>query len=195
MFKKNKASFILLIIFELIGIISALNNIQEKNWTDFGFSILLIVTLLVPYIILILTKRKEIHLPKRFVEFSLIFIFMAQYLGELRNYYQRILWWDILLHFLFSIYAVVIPLNMIKGIITKDRESSYRRYKIILLLLSFGFSIALGTLWEIFEYLGDFFFKTNMIKGGLNDTTTDLIAHVVSALLTSIIIYFKRDLG
>ena len=172
-----------------------ITNIQEKKLTGFWFSILFIVTLLVPYIIVILTERKEIHLPKRFAEFSLIFIFMAQYLGELKNYYQKILWWDILLHFLSGIYVVFIALKISENIITKEKRVpvSNRRYKILVIIFSFSFSITFGTLWEIFEYIGDVLFKTNMIKGGLNDTATDLIAHVVSALLASILLIKKFD--
>ncbi|WFA09107.1 hypothetical protein [Tissierella sp. Yu-01] len=190
---KNKNSFIIFVIFELIGIVSAINNIQEKNWTDFWFSILLIVTLLVPYVIVFLTTRKEIHLPKRFIEFSLIFIFMALYLGELKNYYQIILWWDILLHFLSGIYVVLIALKISDNIITKEKREriSNRRYKILILLFAFSFSITFGTLWEIFEFLGDHFFNTNMVKGGLDDTATDLIAHIISGLITAIVMYFK----
>jgi uncharacterized membrane protein YjdF len=119
---------------------------------------------------------------------------MSQYLGELRNYYQGIWWWDILLHFLSGTYVVLIALRISKNIISQEKNISNKRFKIFILLFAFCFSLAFGTLWEIFEYLGDLLFNTHMVKGGLEDTATDLIAHVLSALLTSIFIYLRKNL-
>ena len=65
------------------------------------------------------------------------------------------------------------------------------RFTLFAIIFAFSFSIALGTLWELFEFVGDYLFKTNMVKGGLEDTSTDLLVKVVAAFITSIICYFR----
>jgi hypothetical protein len=53
--------------------------------------------------------------------------------------------------------------------------------------------MALGAVWEIFEYGMDQIFGLNMQKSGLQDTMWDLIVDALGALLTSVIgyIYLK----
>jgi hypothetical protein len=54
---------------------------------------------------------------------------------------------------------------------------------------SFCFALALGTIWEIFEFLMDLTFKLNMQKSGLNDTMSDLILDGIGALIISFLGY------
>ena len=60
-------------------------------------------------------------------------------------------------------------------------------------IFSFSFALAIGTIWEIFEFGIDNFFGLNMQKSGLVDTMWDLIVNSFGALFTSIIgfIYLK----
>ena len=56
----------------------------------------------------------------------------------------------------------------------------------LLTVFSFCFAIALGALWEIFEFAMDSFFGFNMQKTGLRDTMWDMIVNTVGALIASI---------
>ncbi|BCZ45894.1 hypothetical protein psyc5s11_19610 [Clostridium gelidum] len=53
-------------------------------------------------------------------------------------------------------------------------------------------SITLGTLWEMIEFLADYFFKADMVNGGLEDTATDLLIKIFFAFITSIIWYYRK---
>jgi len=55
---------------------------------------------------------------------------------------------------------------------------------------TFGFAVTLGTLWEIFEFLMDWFVGTNMQKSGLTDSMTDLIINCFGALAAATVGYF-----
>lgn len=44
----------------------------------------------------------------------------------------------------------------------------------------------------MFEFVGDYLFKTSMVKGGLEDTSTDLLVKIIAAFITSIIYYFRN---
>ena len=55
---------------------------------------------------------------------------------------------------------------------------------------AFCFALACGAIWEIFEYLMDVVFGTDMQKSGLNDTMADLIVDSAGAVIISVIGYF-----
>ncbi|WP_192875367.1 hypothetical protein [Clostridium taeniosporum] len=60
------------------------------------------------------------------------------------------------------------------------------------MIFAFNFSITLGTLWEMVEFLGDYLFKLNMVNGGLEDTASDLLIKILFAFITSIICYYNN---
>ena len=58
---------------------------------------------------------------------------------------------------------------------------------LLIALFSFTFSLALGALWEIFEFSMDQIFLTNMQTSGVVDTMWDLIADALGAFSMSVI--------
>ena len=118
-----------------------------------------------------------------------IFIILALYFGEFLKFYVIFWWWDLFLHFAFGCYGVIIFLHLLKGIVQKTNNISIRRFAIFSAISAFCFSITLGTLWEIAEFLCDYFLKTNTVNGGLEDTATDLMVKVVGAFITCVILY------
>jgi hypothetical protein len=56
-------------------------------------------------------------------------------------------------------------------------------------LVSFGFAVTIGTLWEIFEFTMDWLVNSNMQKSGLVDTMTDLMMDALGALLAALLGY------
>ncbi|MNP72010.1 hypothetical protein D3C76_1684750 [compost metagenome] len=83
-------------------------------------------------------------------------------------------------------------MNLIKGIIRKEAEISEERFFTFKTIFAFTFSITLGTLWEMFEYIGDLILKTDMLTGGIHDTASDLLINIFTSLLT-ISIYQIRN--
>lgn len=57
-------------------------------------------------------------------------------------------------------------------------------------MIAFCFALAMGALWEIFEFAMDQIFGLNMQKSGLVDTMTDLIVDTVGALIGAISGFF-----
>lgn len=154
--------------------------------------ILALVCITVPFIISLFAYKKKIRLPASFQLFGVLFIFLALYLGEIQHFYIRFWWWDLILHSLFGCYTLIVSLHMIKGVIRKEVEITKKRFTVFLVVFAFSFTIALGTLWELFEFSGDYFFRRDMIKGGLEDTATDLLVKTASAFITSLIYYNKN---
>lgn len=189
--QNRKLSEGIALLFEIILIVAAIINIVTRQWKNLTLTLLAIVCLTLPFLISRIANIKNIVLPSSFQSITLIFVFLAQYLGEIKKFYQIFWWWDLLLHAIFGSYAVIIALCLIRGTIRKRQEITKQRFTLFAIIFAFSFSVALGILWELFEFTGDYIFKTNMVKGGLEDTSTDLLIKVLAAFITSIICYFR----
>lgn len=190
--KLSKVPIILVIFMEAIIIFTAITNMLQNNMNILNKSLLAIISITTPFLISHIASKKKIQLPVNFKLVSILFIFAAQYFGEIHNFYTKIWWWDLLLHSIFGYYSVIIFVHIIKDIIKKEKDISYKRYNLLISLFAFNFSLTLGTLWEMFEFLGDLLFNTGMIKGGLEDTATDLLVKIAAAFLTSVFYYYKN---
>lgn len=191
--KDNKLALATVVIFEVIVISAAVTDIASKQWKSLIPTFLTAVFLILPFITTRVANRKSIMLPSSFQLIMLVFVFLAQYLGEIKRFYLKLWWWDLLLHAIFGSYAVIIALHSIKGIIKKNVEISKQRFIAFKKIFSFAFSIALGALWELFEFIADYFFNTDMIKGGIEDTATDLLVISLSAFITAEIYYYQNS--
>ncbi len=190
--KKDKTSVQLAILFGIIILITCIFNIIEKQWENMFLSLLAFLCLPIPFIIGFIARVKKVQLPKNFLPIALTFNFSAQYLGEILHFYEKFWWWDLLLHGAFGSYAVIIGMNLIKGIIRKEAEISEERFFTFKTIFAFTFSISLETLWEMFEYIGDLILKTDMLTGGIHDTASDILINIFCSCIT-LIIYRIRN--
>lgn len=138
----------------------------------------------------LLKRNYKIVLPTEF-EFAItVFIYAAILLGEVHGFYDKFLWWDIVLH-----TGSGIALGFIGFLILYTLYDQKRLHAsaFMISLLSFAFATGGGAVWEIFEFAMDNFFGTNMQKSA-DDTMWDLIVNALGALLASGIgfLYIKR---
>lgn len=191
--RKSKQSIGIAISFVTILIVTGFLGIVTRQWKNVFVTLLVMVCLSLPFIITYIANRKHLELPSSFQSITLVFIFLTLYLGEIRDYYHVFWWWDLLLHAIFGSYMVIIALHSIKGIIRAEQATTKHRFTLFTILFGFSFTIALGTLWEIFEFAADYLVITSMVKGGLNDTATDLLIKIITAFITSIICYYRNS--
>jgi hypothetical protein len=179
-------------IFRLILLVAIISSIIEKNWLVLFMGLLTLFLTFLPSIIKI---KYKIKIPIEFELIVIIFIYLALFLGEMRGYYTKFWWWDILLHTLFG-FALGFIGFLIIYIIYKS-EKIYANPSIIA-AFSFCFAVTIGTLWEIFEFLIDNILGLNMQKSGLLDTMEDLIVDSIGAFFASLIGFFylkRKDKG
>jgi len=159
----------------------------------------------------IMKKRMKIYLPTGLQAAIVVFIFAAQILGEIRNFYARFPWWDTALHTLSGVILGYIGFLIIYSINT-DRITRRRMNIAGVIAFAFFFAVGCGALWEILEFSIDFFLNKNtqsgvtvaeirdMIDGmepgewfrdpGLNDTMKDLIMDTIGAVAAIVMGYF-----
>ena len=169
-------------------------SLFAQSWLTFFVGIIAFVILWLPPL---LAKNFHIHFPLEFELLLNIFIYGSIFLGEIHSFYTRYWWWDIVLH-----TGSGIALGFIGFLVL---YSLYQTKKIVispflLALFSFCFALALGALWEIFEFFVDMFMGTNMQKNGLTDTMWDLVVDAVGAFIVSVsgylyITYHTKGVG
>jgi len=190
--KNSKIAIVLAILFEILIIITAIKSASSNPWSYLLFLLWDAVSIFIPFIIVRIANFKKITLPSSFLSASIIFIFITLYLGETLKFYSMFWWWDILLHGIFGAYGVIIGVHLLQGIMAKTKNITQNRFSKFTLMFAFCFTIAIGTIWEIYEFLADYFFKTDMTNGSLEDTVTDLMIKGTCALITCLIYYFSK---
>lgn len=175
-------------ILRLIILIASITAFFNKNW-EIGIIALIIFGL--TFIPIIFEKQSKIYLPSEFELIITLFIFAAIYLGELNKYYQIYWWWDIMLH-MGSAMAIGFIGFIIMYILYYSHKLETK--PIWFAIFAFCFALAIGAIWEIFEFSVDQLLGTNMQKSGLVDTMWDLIVDAIGALITATVgfIYLKR---
>ena len=76
------------------------------------------------------------------------------------------------------------------GYLNDNKKVKLHLAKRFVAIFAFTFSLSMGALWEIIEFVIDQVFDLNMQKSGIVDTMTDLIVDTIGALIISISSYY-----
>lgn len=169
-------------IVRTVLIISVLEDLlRGKNFSALiGF-----VTVLLTYIPYIIYISSRLLLPASYKISITLFVFCANYLGNLNSFYDIIWWWDWALHFfsglLLGFSGLIIIYSSSRG---KNAGASVTPAFAAMFMFVFG--VASGAVWEIFEFAMDSFFNLNMQLGSLVDTMSDIIADTAGSIAVSV---------
>ena len=135
----------------LLVIIVLIIQLLHRNWEASFLCILTLILFLIPFFI---DKRLKIDLPTPLEITILLFIFSAEILGEIRNFYSLFPYWDLLLHTLNGFLCAAIGFSLI-DILNNSSRLHLNLSPIFVTLIAFCFSMTIGVLWEFFEYSAD----------------------------------------
>ena len=184
----DKIKLIIIIIIYLSMVSTGLIAFADKNWMYLGISILTLIVMLLPAII---EKRFSVDIPGGFEIILILFVYSGVYLGELRHFYDKFWWWDKMLHSFSGLILGNIGF-LIVGYLTNSSKINIKRSPIFVAFFSFCFAVAMGAIWEIYEYSMDKSLGLFMQRGSLDDTMIDIILDTVGALIFAILGYFKH---
>ena len=195
--KKEKINEYISWIVRVLLIIVVVESIFTKNYMNTFIGVLTFVMTFYPSI---LRKRFRVYLPASLQIIITLFIFAAQFLGEIHDFYYRFPWWDNMLHCISGSVLGIIGF-MFVYFLNKTHIKKTKLSPFFVALFAFCFSLSMGVFWEIFEFSGDRLLGLNMQKfrmpgeDGLVDTMTDLIVDMVGALIVTLIgyIYMKDE--
>lgn len=159
------------------------------------------ITIGLTYYPSILERKFGVYLPGSMQIIITLFIFGAQYLGEIQDFYRIFPWWDTALHTTSGVILGIIGF-MFVYLLNEKYGKSVKLSPFFVVMFAFCFAVTMGVFWEFFEYGTDRIFGANMQKfrfpelgdNGLVDTMGDLIVDSIGAFITSIIgyIYIKK---
>lgn len=178
-----------LIISYILQVILALSVIYLSYKGDFLNAVLVLGIFLLTFIPSLVRKSYEVHLPVEFDLIPILFIFLALYLGEIQSYYAKYWWWDIVLHTSSGFLLGTLGFVLIY-VLNEEKKINLLLNPRFLCLFAFAFAVAMGAIWEIFEFSVDAIVGTQMQHASLVDTMWDLIVDTVGALVISFIGYF-----
>lgn len=153
-----------------------------------------IMTLSMTFILGTIKKITKTTIIAEFRIFFLIFLFIAQVLGEMADFYEKVVWWDKMAH-VASAFILTIVGYIIVYMMTDHNEPQKKINLKFASIFAYSFSMTIAVLWEVFEYVMDNAFGFNMQRSGLVDTMIDLIICVFASLVICIIYIYDIKKG
>jgi len=156
----------------------------EQQWLGaFSGSVVLLLT----FAPALIEHHLRVALPVELTLMTSVFLYASFALGEARDFYEKIWWWDLALH---GVAALTIGIIGFLGIYVFYMTQRVQIAPGWIATITFALAVSLGTMWEIFEFLMDWNFGLNMQKSGLVDTMTDLMINAAGAAIAAVIGYF-----
>lgn len=197
LYRRNRISMIITNFVRLSLIVIFVWGIIEK---DYSQTFLILLTFFMTYYPSILEKRFGVYLPSRLEIVITLFIFAAQVLGEMNGFYDKIPWWDTMLHATSGVVLGIVGFLFIY-LLNEKGDANVNLSPIFVIIVAFCVAITLGVFWEIFEFSADRLLGYNMQKyrlpgqDGLVDTMSDLIVDSIGSLIACIFgwLYIKKE--
>ena len=161
--------------------------------------ILGIIVLLLPGLI---EHKVKIEIPSKMMVVYTLFIYAATFLGEVRNFYYIVPHFDTILHTFSGGMIAALGFSIIAFLNNSDKIP-VTLSPVFVACFTFCFALALGGVWEIYEFIADGILNTNMQKfamedgtaligrAALTDTMKDIIVDAIGGLVISILGYIS----
>jgi hypothetical protein len=188
---EENTQFVIILIIRITFVVTLLLSIFLKKEDTFVPAALGTFFIFLPEFV---RKILELQIIPELNLFFILFVFAAIFLGEIRLYYEKIWWWDIMLHFISGVLLGLIGFSLVY-FLNYSESVNVSPNPFFIALFSFCFAIMCGVIWEIIEFGVDQLFGTNTQRSGLMDTMGDLIADTGGAFFTAILGYLYLNKG
>ncbi len=158
-FQKRRDITVYVILRGLV-ILTLIMQIIHRNFENVFLCVLTLFLLLLP---LIIDHKLNIKLPTVLESLIFVFIFSAEILGEVYNFYGHIKNWDTILHTINGFLCAAIGFSLV-DILNQSSKIREKLSPVFVALVAFCVSMTIGVLWEFAEFGADVFLKTDMQK-------------------------------
>lgn len=169
--REHRSSFLVYFTLRLLVILVMVLQIFNRNYENVFLCILTLLLLVIPSLVQVTMK---IELPTTLEIIILVFIFAAEILGEIREFYIVFPFWDTVLHTLNGFLAAAIGFSLVDLLNRSDRMV-FQLSPLFTAIVAFCFSMTIGVVWEFFEFGMDQIFELDMQK--------DTIVHSISSVM------------
>ena len=169
--REHKSSFMVYFVLRLLVIIVMILQIFNQNYENVFLCILTLLLLVIPSLVQVTMK---IELPTTLEIIILVFIFAAEILGEIREFYIVFPFWDTVLHTLNGFLAAAIGFSLV-DLLNRSERMVFKLSPLFTAIVAFCFSMTIGVIWEFFEFGMDHILGFDMQK--------DTIIHTIRSVM------------
>ena len=161
---------------------------MEQRWMGIFLVLMLMAVIGVPALF---PQKLPVFIPVEIQIFVVLFIFATLFLGEVRDYYERFWWWDLVLHTSSGVLLGLLGFLFVY-MVNENELVDVTMKPSFVALFAFFFGIGIGALWEIMEFGADRLLGMNMQKpmlgdpSGLTDTMWDLIVDTLGSAIMAL---------
>ncbi len=174
-------AFIISTVFCIVDIVEKI----ETSILPLFERLLAIVLLFLPLYLKLIFK---IQFPRTATSLFYLFLFLSVYLGDFINLSAILWWWDNIIQFFSGLLLGFLAMFLVNHLAKKGANSP-----IYIFLFVLCFSMALISMWEIFEFVLDVIFDLDFQHAGefigksaLYDTMFDVIASTIGAIVSAL---------
>lgn len=168
--REHKSSFIVYLTLRALVIVMMILQLLNRNFENVFLCVLTLLLLIIPGFVQVTFK---VEFPTALEIIILVFIFAAEILGEISEFYIVFPFWDTVLHTLNGFLAAAIGFSLVDLLNRSDR-TVFNLSPLFTAIVAFCFSMTIGVVWEFFEFFMD------QIAGF--DMQKDTVIHLISSV-------------
>ena len=168
--REHKSSAIVYLTLRALVIVMMILQLLNRNFENVFLCALTLVLLVMPSLIQVTFK---VELPTTLEIIILFFIFAAEILGEISEFYLMFPFWDAVLHTLNGFLAAAIGFSMV-DLLNRSEKTVFNLSPLFTAIVAFCFSMTIGVVWEFFEFFMDQVMGYDMQK--------DTIIHMIRSV-------------
>ncbi|MBE6148092.1 MAG: MFS transporter [Firmicutes bacterium] len=145
--KSDKKALTVYVILRTAVIVCLINELIHGNYENAFLCVFSLILFLMPTL---LEKTLKIEFPSVFESIVYIFIFAAEILGEINNFYSIFANFDTILHTINGFLCASLGFSLVY--ILNENVDSINLSPLFVSLVAFCFSMTIGVMWEFYEY-------------------------------------------
>ena len=169
--REHKSSFIVYFTLRALVIVMMILQLLNRNYENVFLCVLTLILLIMPSLVQVTFK---VELPTTLEIFILIFIFAAEILGEISEFYLVFPFWDTVLHTINGFLAAAIGFSMV-DLLNRSQKIVFNLSPLFMAIVAFCFSMTIGVIWEFFEFGMDWLIGYDMQK--------DTVIHTIRSVM------------
>jgi len=189
-------------VYAIVGVVSApagpVPGVEhEKIKSDYALMLVqCVLGIVVMFLPSAIERKLRITIPGFMYDMFVVFLYAAIYLGEIRSFYYRIPHWDLILHGFGGLMLGALSFSVI-DLLNDSEKVKVNLSPTFVAVFAFCFALAMGVVWEFYEFAVDGLLGLNMQKFALENgqalvgrqalvnTMNDLIVDAAGAIIMS----------
>ena len=163
---RPKRIVIMYIVLRVLVIATLIRQSIAGNYYNAMLCVLTLVLFMIPAFA---DKQLKVNMPSLLEVVILLFIFSAEILGEIQNFYGTFHSWDTMLHTINGFMMAAIGFAMI-DVLNNNPKFHFTASPLFVAFVAFCFSMTVGVLWEFFEFSMEYFFRIDMQRDFIYNT-------------------------